>query len=49
MQLKVTQEVITLAVFMIFSVMAFEGFTLKWNHLAACVLLIGAVWLVFLD
>lgn len=49
MQLKVAQEVITLAVFMIFSVIAFEGFTLKWNHLAACVLLIGAVWLVFLD
>ncbi|MCM1348156.1 MAG: DMT family protein [Firmicutes bacterium] len=49
MQLKVTQEVITLAVFMVFSVVAFEGFTIKWNHILACILLIVAVWLVFLD
>lgn len=49
MQLKVIQEVITLAVFMIFSVIAFEGFALKWNHILACALLVVAVWLVFLD
>ena len=49
MQLKVMQEVITLVVFIVFSLIAFEGFTLKWNHIAAALLLIGAVWLVFLD
>lgn len=48
MQLKVMQEVITLVVFVIFSYIAFEGFTLKWNHLLAMVLLIGAVYLVFM-
>ena len=49
MQLKVVQEVITLVVFIVFSLLLFDGFTLKWNHIAACVLLILAVWLVFLD
>ncbi|MBP3288659.1 MAG: DMT family protein [Muribaculaceae bacterium] len=49
MQLKVIQEVITLVVFIVFSLLLFDGFTLKWNHIAACVLLILAVWLVFLD
>lgn len=49
MQLKVIQEVITLVVFIVFSLLFFDGFTLKWNHIAACVLLILAVWLVFLD
>ena len=34
MQLKVIQEVITLAVFTIFSMIAFK-MELKWNHLAA--------------
>lgn len=49
MQLKVIQEVITLVVFIVFSLLLFDDFTLKWNHIAACVLLILAVWLVFLD
>lgn len=49
MQLKVIQEVITLVVFIVFSLLLFDGFTLKWNHIAACILLILAVWLVFLD
>lgn len=49
MQLKVIQEVITLVAFIVFSLLLFDGFTLKWNHIAACVLLILAVWLVFLD
>ena len=46
MQLKVIQEVITLAVFTIFSVWAFKT-DLKWNHLAAFVCLILAVYFVF--
>ncbi len=46
MQLKVIQEVITLVVFVAFSVIAFH-MPLRWNHLVACVLLIGAVYFVF--
>ena len=47
-QLKVMQEVITLVVFVVFSLIAFEGFELKWNHYIAMGLLVGAVWLVFM-
>ena len=46
-QLKVLQEAITLVIFTIFTVLVFRNETLRWNHLAAGVLLIGAVWLVF--
>ncbi len=49
MQLKVMQEVITLVVFTIFANVAFTGNELKWNHLVAFLLLIGAVYFVFLD
>ena len=49
MQLKVLQEVITLIIFTIFSNIFFAGNELKWNHLVAFVLLIGAVYFVFLD
>ena len=45
MQLKVIQEVITLIVFIIFSMLAFSDFHLRWNHIAAAVLLVGAsIW-----
>ncbi len=47
-QLKVMQEVITLVVFVIFSLIAFEGFQLRWNHIVAFLLLIAAVYLVFM-
>ena len=46
MQLKVIQEVITLAVFTLFSVWAFKT-ELKWNHLAAFLCLVLAVYFVF--
>ncbi len=46
-QLKVIQEVITLIVFSVFTLVAFKTETLKWNHFAAFILLIGAVYLVF--
>lgn len=49
MQLKVMQEVITLIVFTIFATFMFQGESLKWNHLVAFALLIGAVYFVFLD
>lgn len=47
-QLKVMQEVITLVVFVIFSLIVFEGFTLRWNHYVAMLLLVAAVYLVFM-
>jgi len=46
-QLKVMQEVITLAVFAVFSV-AFLGETLRWNFLAAGACLVAAVIFMFL-
>ena len=46
MQLKVIQEVITLVVFTIFSVIAFKT-ELKWNHLAAFICLVMAVYFIF--
>lgn len=49
MQLKVMQEVITLVVFVVFSALMFSDFTFKWNHAAAAVLLVGAVYLVFME
>ncbi len=48
MQLKIIQEVITLTVFTIFSVLCFKGEALQWNHFAAFFCLIGAVYFVFL-
>lgn len=48
MQLKVIQEVITLVVFTVFSVLMFKGESFHWNHLAAFVCLIMAVYFVFM-
>ena len=48
MQLKVIQEVITLVVFTLFTVLFFKGEQLHWNHFAAFLCLIAAVYLVFL-
>ena len=47
MQLKVIQEVITLIIFTVFTTIFFKGETLHWNHLAAFVCLIAAVYFVF--
>ena len=46
MQLKEIQEVITLIVFTIFSVLAFK-MEIKWNHIAAFMCLVLAVYFVF--
>ncbi len=46
MQLKIIQEVITLTVFILFSVIAFR-MQLRWNHLVAALLMILAVYFVF--
>lgn len=48
MQLKVIQEAITLVVFTVFTVVFFRGETLQWNHFAAFVCLILAVYFVFM-
>lgn len=48
MQLKVIQEVITLIVFVAFTMIFFQNETLKWNHLAAAVCLVLAVYFVFM-
>ena len=47
-QLKVVQEVITLLVFAGFAVL-YLGETLKWNHGAAFLCLVGAVAFMFAD
>ncbi|MDE5627395.1 MAG: DMT family protein [Candidatus Amulumruptor sp.] len=48
MQLKVIQEIITLTVFILFSMLAFESFHLRWNHIVAAILMVAAVYFVFL-
>ncbi len=48
MQLKVLQEVITLSVFVLFSLVFFKNEPLHWNHFAAFVCLILAVYFVFM-
>ena len=48
MQLKILQEVITLVIFTVFTVVFFRGETLQWNHFAAFACLILAVYFVFM-
>lgn len=47
MQLKVIQEVITLIVFTLFTTVLFKGESLHWNHAAAFLCLVMAVYFVF--
>lgn len=49
MQLKVLQEVITLIIFTVFTTVFFKGEALHWNHIAAFVCLILAVYFVFYE
>jgi uncharacterized protein len=46
-QLKVIQEVITLSVFVIFSIVFFKNETLRINHLIGFIFLILAVYFIF--
>ena len=46
MQLKIIQEVITLTIFILFSVVAFH-MHIRWNHIVAGLLMILAVYFVF--
>lgn len=49
LQLKVLQEVISLLIFTIFTIVFFRGESLHWNHFVAFSLLIVAVYLVFME
>lgn len=46
-ELKVIQEVITLVVFIGFTLLVFKNETFKWNHLVGFVFLVLAVYFVF--
>lgn len=46
-QLKTIQEVITLSVFMVFTMIFFKEEKLAWNHLAGFACLVAAVFFVF--
>lgn len=46
-QLKVIQEIISLTVFAVIAGILFQGQSLNWNHAAAALCLIGAVYFVF--
>lgn len=48
-QLKVIQEVITLSIFTIFTVVFFRGESLHWNHFVSFLLLILAVYFAFMN
>jgi len=49
LQLKVIQEVISLMIFTVFTILFFKGEALHWNHFLAFCLLILAVYFVFMD
>ncbi|HOI26106.1 MAG: DMT family protein [Paludibacteraceae bacterium] len=48
MQLKVIQEVISISVFTVIATVMFQGESLHWNHVAAFICLIMAVYFVFM-
>src|SRR5690606_26661131 len=47
MQLKVIQEVITLVIFVAFSVLFFKNESFKWNHVVGGCFLVLAVYFIF--
>lgn len=46
-QLKLIQEVVSISVFVIFTLLVFKTETLKWNHIVGFLFLIGAVFFFF--
>lgn len=46
-QLKVIQEVVTLVVFTLFTVLFFKNEALRWNHFVGFALLVMAVYFIF--
>lgn len=47
LELKVIQEVITLLVFLLFSMLVFKNETFRWNHAVGLVLIVLAVYFIF--
>jgi uncharacterized protein len=47
-QLKTIQEIITLVVFVVFSV-TYLGAAIRWNHVVGFVLIVAAAFFIFLD
>ena len=47
-QLKTIQEIITLSVFVVFSVTYLDA-AIKWNHLVGFALIVAAAFFIFLD
>lgn len=47
LQLKVIQEVVTLIVFVVFSLLFFKNESLRWNHLLGMCFLVLAVYFIF--
>ena len=48
-QLKVIQECVSLLVFAVMAHLMFQNESLHWNHFAAFVCLVGAVYFVFME
>lgn len=46
-ELKVIQEVVSLTVFSLIVIFVFKGESIQWNHIAAFVCLVAAVFFVF--
>ncbi len=46
-QLKVIQEVMTLGVFVVFSLLVFKNESFRWNHLMGFACLVAAVYFIF--
>lgn len=47
LQLKILQEVITLVIFVLFSLLFFKNETFKWNHFVGMCFLVLAVYFIF--
>lgn len=47
LQLKIIQEVVTLSVFVIFSLIFFKNEALRWNHLLGLIFMVLAVYFMF--
>ncbi len=47
LQLKVIQEIVTLIVFVLFSIIVFKNESIRWNHLVALIFIVFAVYFVF--
>lgn len=48
LQLKLTQEVISILVFIIFTLLVFRGEPIKWNHVVSFILIVAAVYFAYL-